>query len=165
MGILNTKLNEKGADAMSQDSYPRVSETARPQLTADLKAKTGLSDEMLSDLVHAFYGRVRSDALLGPIFDARIKDWDSHLEQMAAFWSSVALMTGRYHGTPMQKHLPLPVNGTHFARWLELFEETAREICPPEGAQHVIDRAHRIAQSLQLGIAGFNGDPMPAGQA
>ena len=42
--------------------------------------------------------------------------------QMCAFWSSVALMTGRYHGTPMAKHLPLPVDAGHFDRWLELFE-------------------------------------------
>ena len=76
---------------------------------------------------------------------------------MCAFWSSVALMTGRYHGTPMAKHLPLPVDADHFDRWLELFEATAREICPPEAEAHFVERARRIAASLELGIAGGQG--------
>ena len=87
---------------------------------------------MIERLVRGFYAKVRADAVLGPIFEARIRDWEPHLAQMCAFWSSVALMTGRYHGTPMAKHLPLPVDAGHFDRWLELFEQTAREICPPE---------------------------------
>ena len=43
-------------------------------------------------------------------FEERIADWDPHLERMCAFWSSVALMSGVYHGQPMAKHLPLPVD-------------------------------------------------------
>jgi truncated hemoglobin YjbI len=38
---------------------------------------------------------------------------------MCAFWSSVALMSGRYHGQPMEKHLPLPIDARHFDRWLD----------------------------------------------
>jgi len=83
---------------------------------------------------------------------------------MCDFWSSVALMTGRYHGTPMAKHLPLPVDAEHFDRWLALFEETAREICPPKAADHFIERARRIAESLEIGIAGFNGSFLARGQ-
>jgi hypothetical protein len=37
---------------------------------------------------------------------------------MCAFWSSVTLMTGRYHGTPMARHAPLPIDADHFDRWL-----------------------------------------------
>jgi hemoglobin len=83
---------------------------------------------------------------------------------MCDFWSSVALMTGRYHGTPMAKHLPLPVDAEHFDRWLALFEETAREACPPKAADHVIERARRIAESLEIGIAGFSGALLAKGQ-
>ncbi len=57
----------------------------------------------------------------------------------------------------MQKHLPLPVDAKHFDRWLELFESAAREICPPQAADHFIERARRVAESLELGIAGTNG--------
>jgi hemoglobin len=57
----------------------------------------------------------------------------------------------------MVKHLPLPVDGEHFDRWISLFEVTAQEVCPPEAAQHVVERARRIAESLELGIAGHHG--------
>jgi hemoglobin len=76
---------------------------------------------------------------------------------MCAFWSSVALMSGRYSGQPMRVHLPLPVDAEHFDRWLMLFEQTAHEVCPPAAAAHFIERAHRIAESLELGIAGRHG--------
>jgi hemoglobin len=83
---------------------------------------------------------------------------------MFAFWSSVALMSGRYHGSPMAKHMPLPIDAGHFDRWLALFEETAREICPPEAAAHFIERARRIAESLELGIAGQHGVLLRSGE-
>ncbi len=127
--------------------------SARPEVTATLMAETGLSDDMLRTLVHRFYARVRRDSVLGPIFAARITDWEPHLERMTAFWSSVALMTGRYHGRPVPAHAGLPVDWTHFERWLALFGETARETCPPDGAAHVIERAERIAQSLHYAVA------------
>jgi truncated hemoglobin YjbI len=77
--------------------------------------------------------------------------------RMCAFWSSVSLMTGSYHGNPMLMHVPLPVDAAHFDRWLALFEETCGEICPPPAAEHFIERARRIAQSLELGIAASRG--------
>ena len=129
----------------------------REQIVADITARTGITEEMIERLVRCFYARVRTDAMLAPIFDARIKDWEPHLQQMCAFWSSVALMSGRYHGAPMPKHLPLPVDAAHFDRWLALFEATAAEVCPPEAAEHFIERARRIATSLELGVAGANG--------
>ena len=119
---------------------------------------------MIERLVRGFYARVRSDAVLAPIFEARIADWEPHLKQMCAFWSSVALMSGRYHGTPMAKHMRLSVDADHFNRWLELFEETAREICPPAAAAHFGELARRIAASLELGIAGGQGVMLAPGE-
>jgi hemoglobin len=129
----------------------------REKLVAEIAAATGITEAMIERLVHGFYAKVRSDPVLGPIFDARVEHWERHLTQMCAFWSSVALMSGRYHGTPMVKHLPLPVDAGHFDRWLELFEATAGELCPPEAAAHFVERARRIAASLELGIANANG--------
>jgi hemoglobin len=57
----------------------------------------------------------------------------------------------------MVKHLSLPVDGKHFDRWLSLFEVIAQEVCPPEATQHFVERARRIAESLELGIAGHHG--------
>lgn len=118
----------------------------------------GVTDAMIHDLVHGFYARVRADDLLGPIFNAAIDDWDHHLDKLCAFWSSVTLMTGRYKGSPMQVHAEIPgIASGHFDRWLALFRHTAQELCPPEAAALFIDRAERIAQSLELGIAVHRG--------
>jgi hemoglobin len=136
----------------------------RAQLTADISEKTGITEAMIERLVHGFYAKVRTDALLAPVFEARIRDWEPHLAQMCAFWSSVALMSGRYHGTPMVKHLPLLVDAAHFDRWLALFEQAAREICPPHAAAHFVERARRIAASLELGIAGGQGILLGSGE-
>lgn len=114
----------------------------------------GVTEPMIRELVHTFYGRVRADEVLGPIFDAHINDWPPHLERMCAFWSSVTLMSGRYKGQPMVMHARIPgIDGPHFARWLALFRDTAAEVCPADAAALFVDRAERIAQSLQIGIA------------
>ena len=124
---------------------------------ADIAARTGIDAAMIDRLVRSFYGKVRRDEVLAPIFAARIADWEPHLVRMCEFWSSVALMTGIYHGRPMEKHLPLPVDARHFDRWLQLFRETAHEVCPAAAAAHFIERAERIAQSLEMGIAVSHG--------
>jgi hemoglobin len=136
----------------------------REQITAGIMERTGISEAMIERLVRGFYAKVRSDAVLAPVFEARIADWEPHLQRMCAFWSSVALMSGRYHGTPMAKHAPLPVDAGHFDRWLELFEETAVEMCPPAAAAHFIELARRIAASLELGIAGGQGVLLAPGE-
>jgi len=136
----------------------------REQITADIIERTGITEAVIEHLVHGFYAKVHSDAMLAPVFEARITDWEPHLAQMCAFWSSVALMTGRYHGTPMVKHMPLPIDAAHFDRWLALFEQTARELCTPAAAAHVIDRARRIAASLEMGVASGQGVMLAVGE-
>ena len=145
--------------AATQDAAGR-----RAVIVEQIRAETGIDEAMIARLVDGFYERARADPLLGPVFDARISDWGPHLEQMRMFWSSVALMSGVYHGRPMPKHLPLPVDARHFDRWLELFEATAHDLCPPAAAAHFIERARRIAESLELGIAGANGVLLARGE-
>lgn len=139
-------------------------ESRRQAAIRRIEAETGIDEPMIARLVDAFYDRVRADLLLGPVFADRISDWGPHLQQMRLFWSSVALMSGVYHGRPMPKHLPLPVDARHFDRWLELFEATAAEVCPPVAAAHFIERARRIAESLELGIAGAQGVLLSKGE-
>ena len=130
---------------------------ARRQAATDrIRTETGIDEAMIDRLVETFYARVRDDALIGPIFAARVEDWGPHLARMKLFWSSVALSTGVYQGRPMPKHLLLPIDATHFDRWLTLFEETANAVCPPIAAAHFMERARRIAESLELGVANAN---------
>jgi len=144
-------------NATSKSEFAVSASARREQLSAEIAARTGIDDAMIDRLVRAFYGKVRKDDLLGPIFAARIRDWEPHLQRMCAFWSSVALMSGIYHGSPMAMHMRLPVDAEHFDRWLAVFEDTAREICPPAAAEHFVERAQRIGESLELGIAGSRG--------
>lgn len=133
---------------MSRDPHPKAPGTA-----------VGITEPMIETLVHAFYARVRIDPLLGPVFNRAIDDWDKHLAKLCAFWSSVTLMTGRYKGTPMKAHAELPeITSAHFERWLALFQATAIGTCPPDAAAVFVDRANRIAESLQLGIALHRGE-------
>ena len=136
----------------------------RERITAELSERTGITEAMIERLVRAFYDKVRTDPMLAPVFDARIRDWEPHLQRMCEFWSSVALMSGRYHGKPMVNHQPLPVDAAHFDRWLDLFETTAYEVCPPEAAAHFVERARRIASSLELGIASGQGVMLGIGE-
>lgn len=127
----------------------------RAALQARIRAETGIDEAMIARVVHGFYDRVRADPLLAPVFAARIADadWPAHLGRMVRFWASVILMDGGYQGRPMQKHAMLPVDAHHFDRWLALFRATAAELAPPAAAAVFADRAGRIADSLEAGIA------------
>lgn len=127
----------------------------------EIVARTGIDEAMIERVVRAFYRRVMEDPLLAPVFAAKVRDWDAHIAKMCAFWSSVALMSGRYHGQPMTAHLSLPVDTPHFDRWLAIFARTAHDLCPPPAARHFLERAHRIADSLELGIAARRGEIKP----
>lgn len=147
--------------AMSDDrSTPELRAQTRARLAPG--TPVGVTEDMIQALVHGFYGKVRADPVLGPIFDAEIVDWDPHLARMCDFWSSVMLMTGRFKGQPMVVHVRIPgLEGAHFERWLGLFRRTASEICPAEAAAVFVAKAEMIAQSLQLGIAHSRGELPP----
>lgn len=125
-------------------------------------ASAGVTEALIETVVRAFYAEVRSDPLLGPVFNAAIADWEPHLVRMCDFWSSVLLMSGRFKGAPMAAHVRLPDLGpSHFARWLELFRAAARRVCPESAAALFIAKAEMIAQSLELGIAVNRGELPP----
>ena len=113
-----------------------------------------IPDEDLQRLVDLFYARVREDELIGPVFNGAVHDWPEHLVKLGAFWSSVINRSGRFKGNPMAAHLKhkSAIDPAMFERWLQLWRETASVTLPPHGAELVIDRAERIAESLQLGL-------------
>lgn len=117
---------------------------------------TPVTEEDIHRLVHHFYELVRKDDDLGPIFDAKINDWEPHLQQMCNFWSSVMLKSGRYQGRPMPKHIALvgTAHPEHFNVWLSLFEKAAYEVCAEDVANAFLDRARQIAESLKFGMFG-----------
>ncbi len=119
---------------------------------------TRLDPESLAALVGAFYAAARRDALLGPVFTAAVggsdAEWQEHLDRVHAFWCSVTLGGGRYQGRPMQAHVFLPgLESVHFRRWLELFASTCNELYPPHIADELMEKARRMANAFQAGIA------------
>jgi hemoglobin len=129
----------------------------RTTLVDEISRQTGITDAMIADLVDTFYGRVRQDPLLAPVL-ARVENWDDHLVKLRAFWSSVVLMSGRYHGQPMQAHFPLSIEPRHFDRWLALFEQTTADVCPPAAAAIFMEKARRIADSFETAMATRRGE-------
>ncbi len=116
-----------------------------------------ITEDGIKKLVDAFYGKVRKDPALGPVFNGAIaeEEWPKHLETLCAFWSSIILKTDRYQGNPMKKHMSLPgFEAGVFDRWLQLFSETAREIFAPEAAEQFESASQNIARSLKYGLYG-----------
>jgi hemoglobin len=119
----------------------------------DAEPPAGLTEAMMENLVRAFYDAGRKDPLLGPIFEEKLAGhWEEHIAKLTDFWSQIGLRSGRYSGRPLPAHMALGLEPEHFRAWLGLFEATAREVLPPEGAAFFIARAHRIADSFQLGL-------------
>lgn len=157
----NQAMNDHDNSSSHNRPSEGVDDTQRRALRiAELEQQSGIDQAMIERLVRGFYERIQQDALLGPIFAAKITDWEPHLQRMFAFWSSVTLATGSYSGQPMAKHMHLPIDARHFDRWLSLFNRTARELCPPTAAEVFMERAHRIAMSLEMGRAYAHGKIM-----
>jgi hemoglobin len=129
-------------------------ETLRARKRAEAEA-IGVDADYISAFVDSFYGKIRQDDLLGPIFAERIADWERHLGRMKQFWRSVLHASGEFSGNPMVKHLAIPgLAERHFAHWLTLFYATLREIEPQDAATRLVaERARMIAESLLTGIA------------
>jgi hemoglobin len=125
--------------------------------------RQGISEAALHDLVEHFYGRVRADPLIGPVFNRAIGDWPEHLAKLQSFWSSVMLTSGRYKGRPLPAHLKHSdaIDAPAFQRWLSLWKESTDALFDPPSAAALQDKAARIAESLALGIQ-FNRDPQTA---
>lgn len=116
----------------------------------------GIDKSYIETLVETFYGKVRNDALIGPIFEQAIAAdrWPRHLATMKSFWASVAFNAGSYSGKPVVVHKKLPgLEHHHFERWLKLFGETLLETAPSDQAVvYLMTRAERIAESLKASI-------------
>lgn len=116
-----------------------------------------VSEAEIAVLVDTFYGRVRQDEVLGPIFHRAIgegeAEWAAHLARLRDFWSSIALRSGRYHGDPFSAHLRLDqLAPSMFDHWLALFGSVCDEVLAPDAAAFFRDRAQRIARSLRMGL-------------
>jgi hemoglobin len=101
-------------------------------------------------LVDTFYGKVRRDESLAPIFEPVIGDnWDNHLQRMTDFWSTLLLYTRKFKDDPLTKHLPLELTKENFDRWLFLFGQTVDELFRGQIAENAKSRANSIARIMK----------------
>jgi hemoglobin len=113
-------------------------------------------------LVSSFYEKVRDDAVLGPIFNTTIKDWDAHLQHLTTFWETSLFMTKKlehkYSGDPLKAHVKVDqehhnsISELHFGLWLNLWYQTLDELFEGEVVENAKRRARKMGTFLHLKI-------------
>jgi len=121
--------------------------------------------EGILKLIKPFYADVRQHELLGPIFNAQVKDWSAHLEKIADFWALQAGGLSRYQGGFARAHMGLGLRPEHFQNWIALWEFNNARSLPPQEAGELNALAHELGRRLfamtqghnpQAGLRGFN---------
>lgn len=132
-------------------------DTTLPQPGPDL-----CSEEEVAALVHGFYARVREDDMLGPVFAARVHDWDTHMAHLVDFWSALLRGTRRFNGSPMGKHMAIDeLSQALFERWLRLFRDTTASLGNPEMEKVANEAAARIADNFWRRFQMSRWPPLP----
>jgi len=117
-------------------------------------------------LVDAFYAKVRTDEIIGYLFNDVAKvNWATHLPRMYEFWENVLFQTGNFSGNPMVAHYQLhqksPLTAGHFSQWQKLFLATVDEFFEGEKAELAKQRALSISAMIQWKvIAGGDKGPL-----
>jgi hemoglobin len=111
----------------------------------------------IEQVVNAFYERVKSDDVLGFIFDRVAQtNWETHLPKMYAFWETVLFRSGGYTGNPIAVHAKLvpqtEMSRVQFDRWLLLFFSTVDEFFAGEKAEHIKSCAEDMANVIYARI-------------
>lgn len=113
--------------------------------------------DSITQLVHGFYGDVRADPLLGPVFAQALGDgdWRLHLERMVDFWSTIALGSKSFRGNVFDKHMQLQgITPAHFSAWVRLWGLHTERLFAPDVARELQVVAHGIGRNLFRGFFG-----------
>lgn len=114
--------------------------------------------EDVSNLVRTFYGKIRKDEILGPIFNSIITDWEGHLELLTDFWETQLFLNRKYSGDPVKAHQEVDdkidntVAPEHFGLWLNLWFSTIEELFDGETAWIAKNRAQKMSTMLYMQI-------------
>ena len=96
----------------------------------------------IREMVAAFYQRVRTDDLIGPMYPDQ--DWAGAEERLAGFLlfrlgASTAYLESRGHPRLKMRHLPFQIGIPERDRWLELMSAAMDEVGTPAGAREFLD--------------------------
>ena len=115
--------------------------------SASLVERLGGRDRLGAALRH-FYGLAREDDLLGPVFAARVTNWEEHLERVTSFWVTMLDGTPEYRGSFVGAHQGLGIAREHVERWLALFEDACTTELGDEGGAELAGRARDMARRI-----------------
>lgn len=116
-------------------------------------ARFDITPDQIDRVMTAFYAAIRRHPELGPIFAAHVTDWPEHEAKIARFWKNAILGERQYDGNPMQAHIAAgDVRAHHFGPWLCLFDDTLLRCLPAQTAAAWSALAHRIGDSLSMGL-------------
>lgn len=120
------------------------------------------SRDDIKQMVNTFYDQIKTDNLLGPIFNSVIKDnWSKHLEKMYGFWQSILFNTQTYNGSAFEPHGKLPISKEHFQAWLKLFEDNMDKQFEGPKAEEAKLRARKIGEIFYYKIEFNKGTISP----
>lgn len=109
-------------------------------------------------LVETFYGKIRKDKVLGPIFNSIIDDWESHLSLLTDFWETQLFLKRKYYGNPVTAHQEVDdkmdhsITSEHFGLWLNLWFATIDDLFEGETAWTAKNRAQKMSTMLFMQI-------------
>ena len=109
-------------------------------------------------LVHTFYGKIRKHAILGPIFNHIITDWEDHLELLTDFWETQLFLQRKYVGNPITAHqevdrkMQKSITSEHFGLWLNEWFAAIDELFFGETAWIAKNRAQKMSTMLFMQI-------------
>jgi hemoglobin len=112
----------------------------------------------VSLLVRSSYAKVKEDAVLGPIFNGIITDWESHFELLTDFWETQLFLKRKDYGNPVTAHQAVDaktkysITPEHFGMWINLWFETIQELFEGELAAIAKNRAQKMSTMLYLQI-------------
>lgn len=113
-----------------------------------------IDQESILKLMDIFYDKIRKNEKLGPIFNNAIgtdnQSWQEHKKKIGNFWMGMLLGEGNYTGQPLKAHLELPPFPKDFFEiWLELFNESLKNIYKDDITNIILQRAQMIARHFQ----------------
>ena len=125
-------------------------------MNTSVDTPTTLDRAAIARLVDRFYGDVRADPLLGPIFATHVDGrWDSHLARMTDFWCAAMKLERGFRGNVYGRHMALAgITERHLQRWLWLWFRATGDLMAPADAQRLRWTAVGVARVMHLGWFG-----------
>lgn len=114
-----------------------------------------ITHENIRMLIMNFYAKIINDEIVGPFFIAKLGEdiqseiWQTHLETIIGFWTSLAFGQPKYNGNLFLPHTQLgQLKRETFEQWLKLFAETLDEVYIESIAEKFKERSRLIARNF-----------------